>query len=317
MSAADKFLSSFRDALKSNRGISKADRDALDRELNWAVEREAPPTIAIIGETGVGKTTTLNSLFNAGAEVGHSRATTKKADSFEASIFDHSGNKGKVRVLDLPGLGESIAKSEAILEIYKNSLPMADVILWVHPAADRMLEFSQRQLSLLFGGPLQHMANSVVFGLNKADDIYPTNWRRHANIPSDEQLANLADAEQNFRSLVQPVLPSETHRVITYSALQRYNLSSLFALLMEAMPPNRRWVLERRMDLADFLEKADQRFVQGLRPQSVGSVDQIGSPIVPSRSEILAQMTSADKQECFERGVSAEDWWRMRGNDGR
>jgi GTP-binding protein EngB required for normal cell division len=43
------------------------------RERVLAAYRD-PPRIALIGETGVGKSSTINGLFNAGCEVSHRRA---------------------------------------------------------------------------------------------------------------------------------------------------------------------------------------------------------------------------------------------------
>jgi uncharacterized protein len=313
-SAADSFFGSFRRALDGRDDISDADKAVLVREINEAIAREPVPTIAVIGESGVGKTTTLNALFNAGAVVGHGRPTTKQADGFNVKIADHHGNKGDIRVIDLPGLGESRARAAELAELYATQLPAADVILWVHPVADRMLEFTERKVAEIFRDGLGPQADCLVFGLNKADDMYPKNWRQHANVPSEEQLKNLQIAEQNFVKTIRGALPRRSPlRVTTYSALQFYNLPRLFALLMEAMPRKRRWVLEQRMDLADFISKADQRFIAGL--QGNRSAPRAHDE-VPPRDWIVSQMSEQDKSACLRRGISPEDWWRMRrGSD--
>lgn len=310
MSAADAFFSAFRRVLSENNELSDADKERMAREIDKAIAGEAIPTIAIIGEAGVGKTTTLNALFNAGALVGHSRPTTKTADRFDVEISDHRGNKGDIRVIDLPGLGESMARAEELAMLYAKHLPTADVILWVHPASDRMLEFSQRKVGETFRQELGPLADNLVFGLNKADDMYPKNWRHHGNVPSEDQIKNLEGAEQHFANTMRFVLPAQSQlRVTTYSALQFYNLPRLFALLMEAMPKKRRWVLEQRMDLADFIEKADPRFVAGVRgPKSA----QAPVAQMPPREWIISQMSDEDRRICLQRGLSPEDWWRMR-----
>ena len=78
------------------------------------------------------------------------------------------------------------------------ALPQADAILWVHPANDRMLEYTQTKIVELFHGELRRYVDRLVFGLNKADDMHPKDWRYHANIPSDAQVVNLQGAEKNF-----------------------------------------------------------------------------------------------------------------------
>lgn len=305
MSAADKFLSTFKDAFKSTKGISESEKDKVLEQLDRAYGSEPPPMIAVVGETGVGKSTTLNALFNAGAAVGHSRPTTNTPDHFQVEAYDHKGNKGTVRVLDLPGLGESIQKAEEILSLYHDSLPSADVILWVHPVNDRMLEFTQRQIGVVFSGENEHLISRLVFGLNKADSIHPGDWRRHANIPSETQFAHLADAAQNFAEVISTVLPHrQLPRTVTYSALARYQLAPLFTLLMEATPPKRRWVLEQRMDLADFKELADPGFIR-----AATGVAPAPPKVRPDRAAIVSMMTTEDLRKAFTQGWTAEDWW--------
>jgi len=311
-SAAQSFFNEFHRKLSESKELSDADKERMGREVDKAIASEPVPTIAIIGEAGVGKTTTLNALFNAGAVVGHSRPTTKTADGFHVEISDHHGNKGDIRVIDMPGLGESIARARELAELYEKHLPSADVILWVHPTFDRMLEFSQRKVAEIFQEELGPLADQLVFGLNKADDMYPKNWRYHANVPSEEQLKHLEDAERHFADQMRKVLPRRsTLRVTTYSALQFYNLPRLFSLLMEAMPKKRRWVLEQRMDLANFIDKANPRFVAGVTGAEPGRpvADQ-----APAREWILANMTEADARMCLLQGLTPEQWWQRKGN---
>lgn len=310
MSTADRFFGAFREAFKNAKDVTEDEKTQMLKELQHAYDGEPPPTIAVVGETGVGKSTTLNALFNAGAAVGHSRPTTKKSDQFSVHIYDHQGNKGNIHVLDLPGLGESIQKADHILGLYEEWLPKADVILWVHPVGDRMLEFTQRQIGTIFSGVNEHLISRLVFGLNKADAIHPGDWRRHANIPSEVQLVHLEDAAKNFSEVVSTVLPDHLPpRMVTYSGLARYQLPLLFRLLMDAMPANRRWVLEQRMDIADFKELADPQFIS-----AATGLAQTPPKVVPDRAAIVATMTHENLRDAALRGWTPEDWWeRERG----
>lgn len=305
MSTADKFFQTFKDAFNAAPGVSVHEKQKALGVLEEAYRDEPLPTIAVIGEAGVGKSTTLNSLFNAGAAVGHSRPTTTTSDHFEVHVHDHNGNRGQIRVIDLPGLGESIERAEELNELYRRSLPRADVILWVHPIHDRMLEFTQRQIGRVFSGDTEGLIDRLVFGLNKADDIHPGDWRRHANIPSEAQFANLAGAANNFAETVSTVLPHrQLPRAVTYSALRRYQLPQLFRLLMDAMPDRRRWVLEQRMDLADFKELADPEFLTAVTGEQPTS----RKPL-PTREAIVATMSFEDLRNIALAGLSPEQWW--------
>jgi predicted GTPase len=309
MGAANRIFSAFRVAVSNTEGLSEADRAGLLAALESEIAKEPPPVLAIIGEAGVGKSTTLNALFNAGAAVGHSKATTKNADGFDVAIFDHQGNRGDIRVLDLPGLGESRQSAARLADIYVSALPQADAILWVHPANDRMLEYTQTKIVELFHGELRRYVDRLVFGLNKADDMYPKDWRYHANIPSDTQVVNLRGAEENFSLLISSALPAGSEvRVTTYSATQRNNLSRLFRMMMEAVPDRRRWVLESRMDLANFLELADSRYVQDLQAKGFD----VSVVSTPSREEIIEMMSEEDLRNCLRNHLTPEAWWQQR-----
>jgi predicted GTPase len=309
MSAADRIFGAFKTVVSSAAQLSETDRAGLLAALESEIAKEPPPVLAIIGEAGVGKSTTLNALFNAGAPVGHSKATTKNADGFDVAIFDHQGNQGDIRVLDLPGLGESRQSAARLADIYASALPQADAILWVHPANDRMLEFTQTKLVELFQGNLRAYIDRLVFGLNKADDMHPKDWRYHANIPSDAQMANLQGAEENFGRLIASALPEGSAvRVTTYSATQRYNLSRLFRMMMQAVSDRRRWVLESRMDLANFLELADARYIQDLRAKGFD----VGVTPTPPRDEIVEMMSEKDLRECMRNHLTPEAWWQQR-----
>ena len=309
MSAADRLFSAFRAAVSSAEQLSETDRTGLLAALESEITKVPPPVLAIIGEAGVGKSTTLNALFNAGAAVGHSKATTKNADGFDVAIFDHHGNRGDIRVLDLPGLGESRQSAARLADVYASALPQADAILWVHSANDRMLEFTQTKLVELFQGKLRAYVDRLVFGLNKADDMHPKDWRHHANIPSDAQMANLQGAEKNFSHLIASALPGGSAvRVTTYSATQRYNLSRLFRMMMQAVPDQRRWVLETRMDLANFLELADARYIQGLQAKGFD----ISVAPTPPRDKIIEMMSEEDLRNCLRNYLTPEAWWQQR-----
>ena len=66
------------------------------------------------------------------------------------------------------------------------------------------------------------------------------------------------------------------------------------------------------MDLANFIEKADPRFIAGLQGNNNAQETQSGR--IPSRDWIINQMTDEDLRAVARQGLSPEDWWRMKGN---
>ena len=100
-------------------GKSKELQELINKEL------QIPPKLAVIGKAGVGKTTTINNLFNVTWKVSHTIAGTKNAQMEE---FDLAGG-GKLSVIDMPGLGEDIETDREYEKIYQEILPTVDVVL--------------------------------------------------------------------------------------------------------------------------------------------------------------------------------------------
>ncbi|MFM6075668.1 MAG: GTPase, partial [Dolichospermum sp.] len=65
-------------------------------------ELAKPPKVAIIGKTGVGKSTTINALFGLEEKVSHTTHGTTEASKKIIEL----PQGGKLEVIDMPGLGE-------------------------------------------------------------------------------------------------------------------------------------------------------------------------------------------------------------------
>lgn len=272
-------LLSLFDSLKQTPGLTPEDEIKIRTSIQDAYDRESPPVIVLIGETGVGKSTTINALFNAGQEESHVRAMTKIADAFNIIPRDHKGTKGLIRIYDMPGVGDDISTYEKYRQIYVSTLSKADAILWIHPCEDRMVMLMQLVFKDLFGanGELTSHQDRLVIGLNKLDQLGPANWNPIANLPSDAQLQNAEVRVAIMKSSIKNVLPNWNGEVVAYSALRRFGLPQLFRALMYAVPTERRWVLEDRMALADFLELVDDGLIKAVR-------DELKKPAVDSAS---------------------------------
>jgi predicted GTPase len=98
-------------------------------------ESSRPPKVAIFGKTGVGKTTTINSLFNAKWKTSHTIVGTTSAQMKE---FDLSTG-GTLDVVDLPGYGRSLAEDREYEKIYQDLIPACDLVLLIVQADARDL----------------------------------------------------------------------------------------------------------------------------------------------------------------------------------
>ena len=281
-------LRRFTTSVEQADGLSPAQRAAILQGYEDALGSEAPPRLVLIGEAGVGKSTTVNALFNAGQEVGHSKATTDRA--WTIPVREVSGSNGTLEVVDMPGLGDDVANYRPYLDLYGEILPTADAVVWIHPAEDRMMHLVQQALADLFG-PRPELVGRLVFGLNKADEIGPHDWNTRANLPSELQRAALREREAEFTASITRVLPAWRGRAVSYAARQFYNLTALFKEMMYAVPEERRWVLEQRMDLADFTALVDGKLLRAATATTLAEIPATGPQPRPPAPPQSAQDT--------------------------
>lgn len=189
-----------------------------------------PPRIAVIGKSGVGKTTTINNLFAADWTVGHLDTGTKEAK--EASFETVSG--GKLAVVDLPGLGEDLDQDEIYKQIYQKVLPGVDVILYIMQANARDLEDDQAILRDIVIPLLEEQEKRIVIGLNKVDKIGPGNWVESVNYPSREQEISIKDRTQDISQKLSHVTAIPEDQIVYFSAIKAYRLNQLGEVLIVA-----------------------------------------------------------------------------------
>ena len=217
-------------------------RSALRAELT-----QRPPTIGVIGVSGVGKSFTLNTLFNTGLETSDTIACTKDFLAVELTMTSGAGRTAgldvPLRVVDAPGLGEDIHRDAQYLRAYERHLDECDVVLWISAARNRAVSLDQTYLRAL-----SEFQNKMVFAVNQVDLVEPMDWNEQINLPSEEQMAKIDEIIEDRRDRLQSILEVEVH-VEPYSAKKRFRLQSLFTALLSAMPEDRAWVYA---DLKNF-----------------------------------------------------------------
>jgi len=232
------------------------DQSIIQKMINEIVKKRAEepaPKIAIIGQSGVGKSSTINALFNAGLPVSPSRPCTHDADAREYSL---STGK-KITVYDMPGIGESISADRRIIEVYKKVYPKVDVIMWVIAAGDRQLAMMQHILLQIAREAGARGLQQLLFAINKADIMSPNDWNTRIDMPSQEQLRNLRDFSETVRSRVREIIPAWTDDIPIYSAINAYNLKELLFSMLQAAPLSRAHILNENSNLEDGMKHVD------------------------------------------------------------
>lgn len=143
---ADLEVKAFADQQRREREAKKSSRTSTDKDrmfeemkkilseddLNLVLdkfrqERSLPPKVAIFGKAGVGKTTTINSLFNAKWKTSHTIVGTTSAQMKEFEL----STGGTLSVVDLPGYGRSLAEDREYEKIYQDTIPSCDLVLLI------------------------------------------------------------------------------------------------------------------------------------------------------------------------------------------
>lgn len=237
--------------------------------LKKEIAKVPPPKIALIGLAGVGKSSTINALFNAGQPVSHIRACTKTDVRILADASVYTGSKGDIIIYDMPGIGEDIESDKKHYETYKNVLPEVDVIVWIFEAADRVITPIQQALLYLKDTIGSNFAKKLVIAINKADLIYPgeSSWNHEFNLPSDEQRQRYGELDQYIREKIYAVLPTWSGNIEIYSATKRYRLEQLMTAIVNAMEQKKKWTLGEKADVAsskELLPKEYQAYIDEL-----------------------------------------------------
>lgn len=248
---------------QGNPDVPKSVLDTFEERVRERIAKEPAPRLALIGDTGVGKSSTINALFNAGQDVGHTRATTTIEYGVTVKIGPVNAERGELIVYDMPGLNESLATREQHLATYARVLSEVDVALWVLDAPNRAMEKVQAFMLAELRQMNPKLAERLVFALNKVDLVHPgeTAWHPLACLPSEEQQRNIDARIRDVERLVREALPAWQGSVIGYSATKRYNLPQLFAVMLDAVGKKRQWVLAEHRALADYFELVDERFL--------------------------------------------------------
>lgn len=202
--------------------------------------RKHPPTIGLIGVSGVGKSSTINRLFKTSLATSDTVACTKEFEETEVELaFKEGAVKDSVvqlRVIDAPGLGEEISLDPKYLEMYQKNLGKCDVIVWVMTARNRAVALDQGYLE-----KLKAFHSNIVFGLNQSDLVEPLDWNIEYNIPSKEQSHNLDIILKDRKEKLSSIVGREV-KLVEYSSKTGYRLEELFATIIDSCPEERAWI---------------------------------------------------------------------------
>jgi len=215
-------------------------RDKVQTEL-----LDRAPVVAIIGKAGVGKTTTINNLFD--------------VDDFVAEVlsFEQKGHIGDVRrgttkairkrfdlkigigldIIDLPGLGDDIRRDKEFEEIYRQILPQCDIVLYVLKADNRTLGEDERILQNIVLPSCDK--KKIIIAVNQVDILGENeglHWDTRINLPDERQEDLIKIKQKDIAAMFSEDLDVEADKIVCYSAIKRYHLLELLHSIVKTTP---------------------------------------------------------------------------------
>lgn len=143
---------------------------------DMTAQRNKPFIVSIMGQTGVGKTSLLNALFNTKLKVDAVRPTTKVMQRVEVK----SAKGHKIIFCDMPGIGESEHADSLYLTAYRQQLLESNVVLWAIHADNRSTAFDVQAIERLLEGleseQRRTLMSKMTFVLTKADLLMQSPW---------------------------------------------------------------------------------------------------------------------------------------------
>lgn len=172
--------------------------------------------VVFFGKSGYGKSSMVNALTGlesmATSDVA---ACTRKAQSAEYVI--RPGNY--LSLADLPGLGESQQRDQEYLELYRQILDKADVVVYMVRADCRDYAIDQNAFVRLFSSANQQ--RKVILAINGCDKVEPLQ-RQYSNSLSREQLQSIESKIVDLRR----IFPGLS-RIVPCSAATGWNVDML------------------------------------------------------------------------------------------
>lgn len=227
----------FKELEKNGVKVNEDQKRNITNRINSVLSYE--PKVGIFGKTGVGKSSLCNSLFGKDiCQISDVEACTREAKEITLGM----GQKG-IKLLDVPGVGESSERDAEYAELYAKLLPELDVVLWLLKGDDRAFSSDEAFYKNIVKTHLDE-GKPFFFVLNQVDKIEPfREWDIEKREPGAKQFQNIHRKVDDVAAF----FGVSSSKVIPVSANEKFNLTKLVDEMVFALPRDKKITLFREV----------------------------------------------------------------------
>ncbi len=214
------------------------------------------PKVGVFGDTGVGKSSLCNALFGKEtAKISNVEACTREPQH----ILIGDDNEAGITLIDVPGIGEDLARHKEYIELYKKLLPELDLVLWVFKGDDRKYMSSLDAYNQLFKS--DKIQCPVLFIINQVDKIEPIEeWYDNGKNLGVTQIKNLNNRTFDICKRFD-IPPSKVVGVCTKNG---YGLIELVNTVVDILPNDKKSAFTREAKKENVSEEAAKKAEKGV-----------------------------------------------------
>lgn len=237
----------------SDKSLSLKEREVFEHKLELLLSQEV--NILVVGGTGVGKSSTINSLFRDASTplTPKQQAKVGTGPDPETQIISHY-SLGNLIIWDTPGLGESPAADNlhirAILKKMKERSPegafLIDFILVIFDGSVKDYGATFNLVNIL--APQLSDKKRIVVGVNKIDLVRGgRGWDYKKNQPTqdlkkliDSKVESVKQRIHNASKIDTDPIPYCAGYADDLGSSEPYNVSQLLCAILDAIDPEKR-----------------------------------------------------------------------------